>query len=294
MAAGPPRRRFWSLGPCVIAGSTGLLLACSAVLGIHDIQPPVDAGTGADGASDESQPGDGATPDGPVDSGQADTSRHDGGDAGDGAACVAVTTQPFPRAGGPGCPTEASACYPHDLTTWMPQWSRPLGAKQGACSSQQIDDYFADCRGPSWSQSLCSGFGADPGNSTCIACMETTVGAGHWGAVVIDGQQNWINVPGCIWLAEPCNEPCAEAMTAQVQCYTDACGPACVGQPYTTINACEQDSVNACTTCSAFLPGAGCFAQITGTAHPAYALCGMNVPGTQAEFTAVATMICGS
>jgi hypothetical protein len=294
MAAGPSPRRFPSLVTGVLAGSSGLLLACSAVLGIHDIQPPVEAGAGLDGASDAPQLADGPAPDGPGDAGQADTSRPDGGDAGDGASCVAVTTQPFPRVGGPGCPTEASSCYPHDLTSWTPQWSAPRGPKEGACSGQQIDDYYAACRGPSWSQPLCSGFGAAPQNSTCMACMETVVGAGRWGAVIIDGQQNWINVPGCIVLAEPCNQPCAEAMTAEVQCYTDACGPACVGQSYPTVNACETDSVNACTTCSAFPSGANCFLQLTGTAHPAYTLCGIDQPGTQGEFTAIASMICGS
>jgi hypothetical protein len=124
--------------------------------------------------------------------------------------------------------------------------------------------------------------------------METTVGAGMWGPIVIDAPQTWINVPGCIVLAEPCNLPCAEAMTAVSDCYVTACGAACVGSSSQATFQCEQDAVSACTTCSRFLQGSECFTQITGSKHPAYTQCGMNQPGTQAQFTAVATMICGS
>jgi hypothetical protein len=270
---------------CVLAGSSALLLACSAVLGIHDIAPPDEAGA----RQDASTPGDG-----PAEVGTADgASTSDGGDAGDGAAC-AVQTPKLPEGGGPACPAEASSCFPQNMTSWMPRWSMPFGPRSGACSAQQIADYYADCRGPNETQSLCTGFGADMQNARCIACMETTVGDGTWGVVIIDAPQTWINVPGCIVLAEPCNLACAEAMTAQTDCYVTACGAACTGSSSQATFQCEQDAVTACTTCSQFLQGAGCFTQITGPTHPAYALCDMSQPGTPAQFTAVATMICGS
>jgi hypothetical protein len=273
-----------------------LLAACSNVLGIHDITAPEDAGAdGTESHPDSGAPHDATGADALADSGRGDAvadAEVDGGDAG---TCVVVTTTPPPTTGGGACPSDTGGCYPHDMSSWSPSWRPPFGARQGACTDQQITGYYDACRGPNQTQALCTAFGQNLQNATCLACMETPVYAAHYGVVVLDMLTNWVNVAGCIALAEPCNTACAQAINAVAQCWTAACEPYCQQVPYAELQQCEQTSANACPTCEGFFVDAPCITQLMAAGHPAATLCGLTQPGgSLAEFSAIAKTICGT
>lgn len=269
-----------------------LLAGCSDVLGIHDIAKPVDASAEGTATARDSGGHDATARDAPGSDAEGDvTEESEGGDSG---ACVEVPTTQPPATGGPACPSDTSTCYPHDLTAWSPTWSPPLD-KQGACTAQQISDYYAACRGPNQTPATCRAFAQILDNVACLACMETPVTAAHYGVVITDMQANPLNLAGCIALAEPCNTPCAEALNGVLQCSVAACQASCQADPPSELQQCQQDSEQSCTTCQGFFTSAACIAQLTGAAHPAAALCGFSyAAGSLEEFTAVATMICGS
>jgi hypothetical protein len=279
-------------------GSTAgavLLAACSNVLGIHDLTPPEDAGSeGTESHHDAGPPNDATAADALSDGNRGDAGVTDGAgsDGGDGATCVVVATVPIPTSGGAACPSETGACYPHDLSSWSPSWNPPFGAKQGACTDQQITDYYDACRGPNWTQALCTAFGANVQNAACIACMETPVYAAHYGVVVLEMQTNWLNIAGCIALAEPCNLACAQAINGIAQCLTAACEPSCTSAE---LQQCELDSAESCPTCEGFYVNTPCYAGLMSASHPANTLCGLSEQGgSLPAFTAVAKMICGT
>jgi hypothetical protein len=281
-------------------GSTAgavLLAACSNVLGIHDITPQQDAGTDdAVDHVDAGLPHDATAPDahddgsrGDADAGVVDGAQSDGGD---GATCVVVASEPIPTNGGAACPSETGGCYPHDLSSWSPSWNPPFGAKQGACTDQQITDYYDACRGSNETQALCTAFGQNVQNATCIACMETPVYAAHYGVVVLDMQTNWLNIAGCIALVEPCNLACAQAINGIAQCLTAACEPSCTSAE---LQQCELDSAESCPTCEGFYVNTPCYTELQTAGHPASTLCGLSQQGgSLPAFTAVAKMICGT
>ncbi len=274
------------------AAGAVLLAACSNVLGIHDINPPQDAGSdGAASDADSGEPREATTSDALGEGGRGDAGPEaEGGDAG---TCVVVATTPPPTTGAAACPSDTGGCYPHDMSSWSPSWHPPFGARQGACTDQQIADYYDACRGPTWTQAACTAFGQNLQNATCLTCMETPVYAAHYGVVVLEMQTNWVNVAGCIALVEPCNTACAQAIDAVAQCWTAACEPYCQQATNAELQQCEQSSVNSCATCEGFFVDAPCITQLMAADHPASTLCGLTQSGG-AEFSAIAKTICGT
>jgi hypothetical protein len=253
----------------------GVAGGCGEVLGIHTLGSPADGGS-----------------EGTASDGRADGPGNDAADAetDDAARCTTVSvTQPPPHGGAACVVSDSSACYPHDVSGWSPQWQPPVGPKTGACNSQQVADYYDDCLGPSSTMPACNTWLA--GNSDCHACLFTPLGASAYGAIVSGTLTTYLNVAGCIAAVEPCNLGCAEAFNAYFQCSIAACDSDCTTQASGV--SCESAAL-ACSACEAFAVPAQCIDAISGAEHPAYAACLQNYPSSYAAVLAdVAAELCG-
>jgi hypothetical protein len=156
---------------------------------------------------------------GPVDAGEG------GFDAGQ---CVPITVPALPKNGGPACPMDAGACFPADVTKFAPTWVPPVSDKlyPGICDATQIAAAYTACFGASQSIAACSAYKQlSPANMDCLACLTTDVSSQRYGAQITVGRLATINYAGCIAAAEPCNQACAAAVLADLECDFAACSP---------------------------------------------------------------------
>src|SRR5207253_1843437 len=114
------------------------------------------AASGSDASSDE---------DGGVanESGANDSSSHDGASGFDAGSFD----------GGPG-----------DVSTFQPAWHPPIGMHLGACTSSQIDNYYAACLGPLADVFTCQSFTTS--NAACAQCISTNDTAASYGPLIND------------------------------------------------------------------------------------------------------------
>jgi hypothetical protein len=224
----------------------------------------------------------------------------DAGDDGtDGAsACVPVAVQPPPQHGGAACPSDASACFPGDVTSFTPQWRPPIAAAPHAnmCTAEQISDAYTLCLSTATSATPCSSWIA--ANGACWGCLSTSPTASRFGAGIDVGPIFLVNTPGCIALAEPCNQPCAAAFQAHILCDSlVACDPtmgACL------VTASSSSAYEACSAaadtcgCSGFTTSAGCFQLLLDDPanHPSVSICGLE-GGFPQRYSGIATFMCG-
>jgi hypothetical protein len=226
------------------------------------------------------------------------------GDSGDdGDTCGPVTVKPVPPHGGPACPTDASACFPGDVTGFSPTWIPPVSGAPHAnvCTAQQISDALADCFGSTESSAACGGWrNAASANQPCYECLSTDASAPRYGALLNSGAYSQVNFAGCIALAEPCNQPCASAILAVYECNLDACNPS--SGPCTVTDQASLTREDACLSaadatcgCAGFDTATQCFAELQQepAKHPAVELCDVGTSSFDAGYTAVATFMCG-
>ncbi len=255
-------------------GSAAMSAACNFVVGVGDYS--VADGSTADATSTDA--GDGAV---------------DASPQQEAAACVPVTTTPLPSQGGAMCPqdSDGSTCWPHDTTSFSATWVAPVGAHLGLCTAQQIAGFFTACEGGD--ASACMVW--QQANTACYNCLYTDSTASTYGAIVSypKEQLDEINAPGCVALAEPCNQPCAAASLALLQCGNAACTQPFCGD-FDSYKACKVQA-EACSSCGAFQTAAGCDTQILGAPaqHPSVSLCDLNATTFQELYNAVATFMCG-
>jgi hypothetical protein len=278
------RRRNRALGIATFALLTaGILVAsgaCSLVVGAGDDH--VASGGGPDATAEagpEAAAHEAACPGAPEAS----------------AACVPVTTMTLPQ-GGAECPDDSSTCYPHDTSGLSPTWTPTMGPHLGVCTTTQISDFFNACEGASSTTMDCDTWKQDPANAACSGCLYTSSSASTYGAIVYytNNQLDQVNTSGCIALAEPCNQPCAAAMLAQLECENASCN-----SPYCTNFTDYQTCSGAADTCSACQQlvsvASNCQTELTNfpSQHPAVNACNLNGATFQDFFDAVALFICG-
>jgi hypothetical protein len=251
-----------------VAGGTG----CNAIVGVGDYVV-VDAGAGGVDASVTDSPA-------------------------EAAVCTKVTMTPLPSQGGAGCmqDSDGSTCWPHDTTSFAATWVQPLGPHLGACTATQISDYFTACQAMGSTTQTCQAWTQIPANATCFGCLETPSTSSAYGAIIVYPNVNLdeVNIAGCIALAEPCNQPCAAAMLAQLQCENAACTSPFCGD-FASYQSCST-AADTCADCTGFVASSDCQSQFVGTAsqHPAVQVCNLTANDFQGFFTAVAAYICGN
>jgi hypothetical protein len=209
-----------------------------------------------------------------------------------GAACSAVAlTPPPPPHGGAACPG-IGTCWPHDETAFTPTWVPPLGAHLGRCTPTQVSDFYTACLDPTATATTCSAWAQNAANTTCFGCLYTDSTATAYGALVGYSQAAFLNIPGCVALVEPCNQPCASTLSDLHACEDAACGSTLCADS-TSYNTCANQA-DSCTSCSGYANSTSCFSLITGAQHPAEAACNLNATTFQPAYISVATLMCGS
>jgi hypothetical protein len=215
----------------------------------------------------------------------------------DAASCTRVTTMPLPSQGGAGCQQgDGSTCWPHDTTNFTHTWVQPVGAHLGVCTAGQISDYFNACQASSSTTQACNLWTSNAANAACYHCVYTSSDSTAYGAIVDYPNVNLdqVNVAGCIALVEPCNQPCAAAMLAQLQCENAACTSPFCGD-FDSYQACSNEA-DTCTDCQNYVEVASnCQAGLMAAAsqHPSVGACNLNASDFQGYFTAIATVMCG-
>jgi hypothetical protein len=181
------------------------------------------------------------------------------------------------------------------MTAYKPSWVPPLGPHAGKCTAQQTSAFYDACLGPNGSGSACNAWTTAAANTACDACLETQHTASGFGALVEAGGIVYANIPGCVALVEPCNQPCAQAVQALVQCDLGACDPVSACTSQTAYDACRTAAENGTCACGSFVAPANCLGAVATAGHPAFAAClGSQTSGDfQTVFAAVATTICG-
>jgi hypothetical protein len=280
-------------GLCALL-STTLVWACFPSFGFTS-----DAGS--DGGTDRLGSG---CPDAHDCSHPGDASHEAAGDAAsDASSCFKVAVIAPPAHGGAACPMDGSACYPGDVTKFVSKWVPPITGAPYAnqCTKKQIANAYANCFGASATTSGCMQWeGANPG---CLHCMVTDSTAPQYGPVLFffNGANDLtaLNVAGCIYLAEPCNLPCAEATLADLACDFAACtGPSspCAAASNTDVVSCISQADSTCG-CMAYHTSQTCYLNLVDhpSSHPAVALCGLDSSGgfSEPNFTAIVTFMCG-
>jgi hypothetical protein len=123
-----------------------------------------------------------------------------------------------------------ASCTPGSLTSFMPAYNLPSGPFKGVCSASQLEDAL----------SLCFGSGAKSGgycdtwvnaskNADCVACALGPWTGSTWPPILYanNGAELFLNVGGCIALADPSQLTCAEAYEYDTECELAACQATC-------------------------------------------------------------------
>ncbi len=278
--------------------------SCDAVLGIQRYGEP---GGDRDATAVDGNPSDGGRDARPDSTKEEDHVIGEGGDAGmDTSTCVKIASPTTPTHGGPACTSsDGSACFPADETTfeatYVPTTAGTPHAK--VCTATLVNDSYAACYGSGSTSTGCSAWVAF--NGACATCIFSDVSASLYGAVIIEGAGSangytYPNVGGCVALAEPCNQGCAEAILADDLCGFAACsvgdGGLCASASETDVSAClaAADSTINCS-CGGYIGYQGCIGALVAdpAKHPAVSLCALTQTNFEVSYVAIATFMCG-
>jgi hypothetical protein len=156
------------------------------------------------------------------------------------------------------------SCGPADVGAFAPTWDPPVGPHQGACSSAQLESLVSACFAAFATSANCTAWEEEPANLKCLGCWSGPVTASQWAPYLYvnnPGETDYVNVAGCVALADPGQIACAKSLEAALQCELDAClGPCPVpnsGTPDQT-----QVAEEALTSCYDRVDQGGCKAIV--------------------------------
>jgi hypothetical protein len=135
---------------------------------------------------------------------------------------------------------DGSACAPGSVATFLPAYN-PSSSYADACTADQLAAVIHDCFDPSTdSQAACDAWESDSRNHACLACWSgpivampsgvTAPPASTWAPYLyVDspGQTTYVNVSGCIVLADPSQLNCAQDIQYDFSCDLLACEANC-------------------------------------------------------------------
>ncbi|MGH7439308.1 MAG: hypothetical protein ACRENE_26780 [Polyangiaceae bacterium] len=196
---------------------------------------------------------------------------------------------------GGGLSTDATACQPGDVRTYVPQaYTAASAPLQAVCTSDELTKAYQACIDPTTAtKAACREFSdLDASTALCGACVLTPLGAGRYGPFVDHGTFVTENASGCIELNDPGpgGLTCAKAQQALDGCELAACAAFCPA--YDSVS---HDVLDTCMTAAA---AGGCqmfAAQASCTSAVAEA--GLSAQCTGLDFHdfffAVAPLFCG-
>jgi hypothetical protein len=121
-------------------------------------------------------------------------------------------------------------CAPADVSDFKPTVRPPIGPYAGACTNMQLVELMDACFAALSTQEACSAWEADPGNAGCLGCWAGPETAATWAPYLFltnPGQSDYLNVSGCIALADPGEMACAETLQAALECEFASCIGSC-------------------------------------------------------------------
>jgi hypothetical protein len=130
-------------------------------------------------------------------------------------------------------PDGAGACEPVPLPSdFKTVYETPSGPYAGACTTDQLDKLVAACFGSMATTAACSAWLAASDNQACLGCWAGPAegAAGTWPPVIYaanGGQAIFVNVGGCIALADPLQIECAQKTEFALECALAVCVPYC-------------------------------------------------------------------
>ena len=130
------------------------------------------------------------------------------------------------------CPTPAS------VSGYVPGAYVPPKV-ENSCSTQQIQDYWTNCRSMSATAMTCSTWSTM--NAMCGSCLETKKADPKWGALILGTGIISLNVAGCADIQGSLT--CAKAYEAYTGCIAVACEQVCPvtdQASFTAYNMCVQ------------------------------------------------------
>jgi len=144
-------------------------------------------------------------------------------------------------------------CTPGDVMTFTPTWHPPTGPYTGACTDAQLDALIKDCFVAAATAGTCNAWLADSNNTACTACWvgQPSPTAMSWAPFLyVDnpGQVDFVNVAGCLVLADPSLYTCAHSIEAMFTCDLAACQANCpVPQNASTVDVeAAESTLSAC------------------------------------------------
>jgi hypothetical protein len=174
----------------------------------------------------------------------------------------------------------------------MPSAWVPPAPRQGACTAEQIDDYYWHCFSSSADPQACDAFHRSPANDACASCIVTPDTAPLHGPLVShdDGKTVEINVGGCVALARggP-GAACGASVQALVECTAAACS-ACSsdasGAPH-----CQCETAAQLGACRSYAEAAACITPYASAGNSDLAGC---LGGTdfQTRYTPIVRYFC--
>jgi hypothetical protein len=131
--------------------------------------------------------------------------------------------------GGDGKPDAIPACGPADASAFEPTWDPPVGPHEGACTDAQLEGLISACFAAFATTENCTAWEEEPTNLRCLGCWSGPVTARTWAPYLYvnnPGETDYVNVAGCVALADPVALACARSLEAALQCEFAAClGP---------------------------------------------------------------------
>ncbi len=196
-----------------------------------------------------------------------------------------TTVYVYPDSGPPppqdsGAPLPPPPCGPSDVSMLMPSWKPPVGPNAGACSDAQLTSLVASCFTKTSSFAMCNAWLHDPNNQTCFGCWQGPVSAAMWAPFVYartPGETDYVNIGGCVALADPAQLACGQAIQAEFECEMQACLNACPipAEPSPSADGGEGGAPDAGTFDAAVVEGAvqnlyACFNYVDQTGCSRY------------------------
>src|SRR5215472_19049032 len=160
---------------------------------------------------------------------------------------------PLPETGPPLPPP----CGPSDLSSFSASYKPPIGPNLGVCSDAQLTNLLADCFQSNSTRATCSVWLDDPNNLPCFNCWRGPVTSPMWAPFVYansPGETDYINIGGCVALADPSALSCGQAIQAELECELAGCLTAC---PVPSPQAQDAGTADAAADAGAVEAGSG-------------------------------------
>lgn len=172
---------------------------------------------------------------------------------------------------------------------WVPPHAQPT-----ACTSQQIDAFYAACIGPSSTDSACKAFGSAVDTAACYFCIFSLSTDPTYGAIVYTPfpgglAYTELNTGGCIAVLDPCNAECGHAVQALARCQDESCKTGCLA--LADFKSCVAGS-QMCGTCLGYYEVANDCSQSLIRTMSAGATCVLPEPDYETAFKVTAQSIC--